>query len=145
MDPGIPESQLADLSELVVLVVDDDDDCRELLAAVLESRHAEVLEASSAEEGLSYLLERRPGIVVSDIAMPGEDGYSFIRRVRSLPLERGGAVPAIALTAFSQPRDRQEALSAGFSSHMAKPVDLALLCRQIVRLSRGAAEAALEL
>ena len=134
MEQPCPEHQLPDLSKLVVLVIDDDEDCRELLATLLEVRHATVSRAGSAAEGLERVIQDQPSVVVSDIAMPGEDGYSFMRRLRSLPQEQGGATPTIALTAFSQPRDRAEAVAAGFTCYLPKPVDLALLCEEIRRL-----------
>lgn len=137
MDQPRPDNPLADLSRQRVLVIDDDDDCRELLATLLEGRNAEVICASSAAEGLSQVVAERPTLIVSDIGMPGEDGYSFMRRLRALPRELGGALPSIALTAFNLPRDRAEALAAGFSSHMSKPIDFSLLCDQIKALSRS--------
>jgi CheY-like chemotaxis protein len=144
MDQPRPDDKLHELSNLVVLVVDDDDDCRDLLATLLESRRARVVCASSAQEGLARVQEAMPHVVVSDIAMPGEDGYAFIRRLRSLPRECGGGIPAIALTAFSQLRDRDLAFAAGFSRHLPKPVDLAELCSEIDRLGRTSAPYELE-
>jgi CheY-like chemotaxis protein len=136
MEQPRPDDKLTELSGLVVLIVDDDDDCRELLATLLESRHARVLCASSAQEGLLRVHETPPHVVISDIAMPGEDGYAFVRQLRALPRERGGEIPAIALTAFSQARDRERALAAGFTRHLPKPVDLAELCTEIDSLGR---------
>jgi CheY-like chemotaxis protein len=134
MDHPRPDDKLPQLDNLSVLIVDDDDDCRELLATLLESRRAQVVCASSAQEALARVQEARPHVVVSDIAMPGEDGYTFMRQLRALPAERGGQVPAIALTAFSQRRDRAQALEAGFARHLPKPVDLAELCSEIQSL-----------
>ena len=114
-----------------MVIVDDDDDCRELLATLLEGRHAQVIRASSAAEGLMRVRTERPTLMISDVAMPGEDGHSLMRRLRALPPEEGGALPTIALTAFSMPRDRDEALAAGFTLHLSKPIDLSLLCEQI--------------
>lgn len=111
-------------TNLCVLVVDDDDDARELLRAVLETHVSEVLMAESAAVAISLLEQQRPHVLVSDIAMPDEDGYALIRRVRALPPDRGGDTPAIAVTAYSGGADRQKALAAGFNRHMAKPVDL---------------------
>jgi CheY-like chemotaxis protein len=137
MEQPRPDDKLSELSDLVVLIVDDDDDCRDLLATLLESRHAQVVCASSAQEALVRVQEALPHVVVSDIAMPGEDGYAFMRRLRALPRENGGAIPAIALTAFSQLRDRDQALQAGFTRHLPKPVDLAELCAEISSLGRA--------
>lgn len=136
MDQPRPDDKLHELSDLIVLVVDDDDDCRDLLATLLESRRARVVCASSAQEALARVQEALPHVVVSDIAMPGEDGYAFMRKLRALPRECGGDTPAIALTAFSQLRDRDLAVAAGFARHLPKPVDLAELCAEIDRLGR---------
>lgn len=141
MDQRRPDDRLTELTNLVVLIVDDDDDCRDLLATLLETRRARVICASSAQEGLAKLQDGLPHVVISDIAMPGEDGYSFMRQLRRLPAERGGAVPAIALTAFSQQRDREQALAAGFTRHLPKPVDLTELCAELDRLARKDAPA----
>jgi CheY-like chemotaxis protein len=140
MDQLRPDNQLKQLADLVVLIVDDDDDCRELLATLLESRHARVICASSAQEALARARDSLPHVVISDIAMPGEDGYSFMRQLRSLPREQGGAIPAIALTAFSQRRDRDRAFAAGFTRHLPKPVDLSALCAELDNLGRVRAE-----
>ena len=134
MDQPRPADRLNELTNLVVLIVDDDDDCRDLLATLLETRRARVICASSAQEALARVQDTLPDVVISDIAMPGEDGYSFMRQLRRLPRERGGAIPAIALTAFSQHRDRELALAAGFTRHLPKPVDLAELCSELDRL-----------
>jgi CheY-like chemotaxis protein len=139
MDQPRPDDKLTELADLVVLIVDDDDDCRELLATLLESRHARVICASSAQEGLALVQDGLPHVVISDIAMPGEDGYSFMRQLRSLPPEQGGTIPGIALTAFSQHRDRDQAFAAGFTCHLPKPVDLTALCAELDRLGRTAA------
>ncbi|HEX6243616.1 MAG TPA: response regulator [Polyangiales bacterium] len=139
MDHARPDNPLADLTEQRVLIVDDDDDCRELLATLLEGRNAQVICASSADEGLTQVVAERPTVIVSDIGMPGEDGYSFMRRLRALPRDLGGALPSIALTAFNLPRDRAEALAAGFSSYLCKPIDFGQLCQQIRALGGGLA------
>lgn len=142
MDQPRPDDKLHELHDLVVLIVDDDDDCRELLATLLESRRARVICAGSAQEALACVQDTLPHVVISDIAMPGEDGYSFMRRLRSLPHERGGKIPAIALTAFSQHRDRAQAIAAGFTRHLPKPVDLTELCAEIDALGRMRSEQA---
>ena len=79
--------------------------------------------ASSAGEGLELVARERPDMIVSDIGMPGEDGYEFIRKVRALPGEEGGRTPAAALTAFARAEDRTRALRAGYQTHVAKPVE----------------------
>ncbi len=111
-----------ELYGLKILVVDDDKDTLELLEWVLERAGAEVLAVGSAREAMEVLDRERPSILVSDIAMPEEDGLSLIRRIRALPGERGGRIPAIALTAHSMVQDRLQSLRAGFQSHVPKPV-----------------------
>jgi signal transduction histidine kinase/CheY-like chemotaxis protein len=110
-----------------ILVVDDDHDARELLRIVLESCGAEVHEAASAREALSKLEAEHIDMIVSDIGMPDEDGYSLIRSVRNLPDHAKAGTPAIALTAFARNEDRTRALLEGFNVHMSKPVEPAAL------------------
>jgi CheY-like chemotaxis protein len=110
-----------------VLVVDDEADTRELLRVGVGQCGAEVVTAGSALEALEALAEERPDLIISDIGMPGEDGYELIRKVRALPAGRGGKIPAIALTAYARTEDRLRALRAGYQSHIAKPVELAEL------------------
>jgi PAS domain S-box-containing protein len=111
------------LAGVRVLVVDDEADTREMLALVLRECEAEVYPAESVPEALAALDEWDPEILVSDIGMPGEDGYELIRRVRARPAARGGAIPAVALTAYARFEDRMRALAAGFQMHVAKPVE----------------------
>jgi signal transduction histidine kinase/DNA-binding response OmpR family regulator len=111
------------LRGLRVLVVDDEGDARDLLREVLVEGGAVVATARSAAEGLELLQLFRPDVLVSDIGMPDEDGYSFLRKVRALPARDGGAVPAIALTAYAREEDRVRAISVGYMTHLAKPVD----------------------
>lgn len=118
-----------------ILVVDDDDDTREFVARVLETRGAEVVGAASAGEAWAALEQSIPDAMVVDIAMPVEDGFSFIRRVRACPPDKGGRIPAAALTARVVMQDRLESLRAGFQSHMAKPVDPELLVEVVARLT----------
>ena len=106
------------------LVVDVERDWRVLVKAMLESCAMTVTTASSAAEAFEALRTSAPEVLVSDIAMPGEDGLSLIRRVRALPCEEGGSVPAVALTAYARLEDRTKALRAGFNHHVTKPVDL---------------------
>jgi signal transduction histidine kinase/ActR/RegA family two-component response regulator len=115
------------LDGLKVLVVDDEVDTRELLKVGIGQCGAEVLTAGSAGEALATLEETRPDLLISDIGMPGEDGYELIRRVRALPAGRGGKIPAIALTAYARTEDRLRALRAGYQMHISKPVELAEL------------------
>ena len=118
-----------------VLVVDDEAEARRLLTEVLSRRGAEVLSAESAAEALELLQTRRPHVLLSDIGMPGGDGYELIRRVRELPEERGGRTPAAALTAYAGPADRALSLSNGYQLHVAKPVEPAELAAVVARLA----------
>ncbi|HET8645807.1 MAG TPA: response regulator [Vicinamibacteria bacterium] len=111
-----------DLYGFKVLVVDDDVDTRELIEWVLKRVGAEVTTAGSAAEAMQALDRGRYHVLVSDIMMPDEDGYSLLRRVRALPPERGGRIPAVALTAHSQVQDRLQSLRAGFQTHVPKPL-----------------------
>jgi PAS domain S-box-containing protein len=106
-----------------VLVVDDEIDGRALLKRILEESRAIVTAAESAEEAIELLQAGKFDVLVSDIGMPGEDGYSLIKRVRSLGAARGGDIPAIALTAYARSEDRIKAVTAGFQMHVAKPVE----------------------
>jgi signal transduction histidine kinase/ActR/RegA family two-component response regulator len=116
-------SPTADLSELRVLVVDDDVDALELATTILVGAGAEVRTCRSAVDGLKTLYDWRPHVLVSDIEMPGEDGYSLIRKVRAFSPADGGRTPAIALTAYGRSQDRMKALTAGFNMHVPKPLD----------------------
>jgi CheY-like chemotaxis protein len=120
---GCPER----LDGLRVLVVDDEPDTRELLVVGLGMCGAEVKSVGSAAEALEAMAADVPDLLISDIGMPGEDGYELIRRVRELPPGGGGKVPAIALTAYARAEDRMQALRAGYHMHVPKPVELAEL------------------
>jgi CheY-like chemotaxis protein len=89
----------------------------------------------SASEGLSKLVEWKPDVILSDIAMPDEDGYSFIQQVRTLPRDKGGETPAAALTAYARDVDRRQALAAGYQMHIAKPISASQLITMIARLA----------
>jgi CheY-like chemotaxis protein len=115
--------QPPNLSSVKVLLIDDEADTRNLLRVVLEQCNAEVKDAASAEEGLKLAREWNPSIVVSDIGMPGADGYKFIQRFREWERERGTLIPAVALTAYARAEDRMRALAAGYQIHVAKPID----------------------
>ncbi|WP_229262553.1 hybrid sensor histidine kinase/response regulator [Duganella radicis] len=112
-----------DLSGLQVLVVDDEDDARELIKRILSDCNAEVLTAATATEALNLLQHERPDLMVSDLGMPEVDGYGLLDRIRALGPARGGNLPAIALTAFARSEDRVKALASGFLAHVAKPVE----------------------
>jgi PAS domain S-box-containing protein len=115
-------SDSSPLQGVRVLVVDDDTDSRDFLVFALEEFGAIATAVSSASLALEVLTTFKPDVLISDIGMPEEDGYSLIRRVRALPSEEGGEIPAIALTAYAGDRDRQLAISAGFQKHLSKPV-----------------------
>lgn len=112
-----------DLSGISILVVDDEKDTRQLLQQVLNHFGADVTIAGSASEGFSEFTAKKPDILISDIGMPEEDGYSLIRRIRKLSAEQGGKTPAVALTAYARPQDRMHALTSGFQTHVSKPVE----------------------
>jgi PAS domain S-box-containing protein len=123
--PGDAASDSPDwVRGLKVLLVDDDKSARESLALLLSSLGAKVRTAASAFEGYQSILEEKPDILVSDIAMPGQDGYSLMSKIRELDPKQGGLVPSIALTAFASPEDTQRAHAAGFQAHVAKPVSV---------------------
>lgn len=123
------------LNGLRVLVVDDEPDARELVVAVLTGREAEVVSVGSASEALAELERQRFDVLVSDIGMPHMDGYSLISKIRQLPEERGGRIPAAALTAYAGIEARRRVLLAGYQTHIAKPVEPAKLTNVVARLA----------
>ena len=122
LEEGFVVAPTAELAGTTVLAVDDDEDARGLLRFVLERCGAVVLTASSSEEAMALLRKHHPHVLLADVEMPGEDGYTLITRVRALPREEGGDIPAAALTASVSAQDRLNALHAGFQYHVAKPV-----------------------
>jgi PAS domain S-box-containing protein len=121
---------------LRVLLVDDEEDAREALRLILQQNGMLVTTAASAREAFELVERLQPDILLSDVAMPGEDGLSLIRRVRLLPPGGGGLVPAAALSAYAGAADRRSAFLAGFQHHVAKPVDPAHLLSVIARMAR---------
>lgn len=119
---SMPQRITGALAGLRVLVVEDDPDARELVTAILEDAGAVVESAESAATGFDAVRRFQPQLLVSDIGMPDEDGYSLIRRVRALGDDEGGTIPSIALTAYTRREDRDKAIVAGFTLHMGKPV-----------------------
>ena len=117
-----PESSF-NLSGIRVLAVDDDADARDLVVFLLEDCGASVTAVSNAADALAVLTQSVPDLLLSDIGMPDTDGYMLLRQVRALPPDRGGLVPAIALTAYAGEIDYQQALAAGFQRHLSKPLD----------------------
>jgi CheY-like chemotaxis protein len=118
-----------------VLVVDDEADTRDLLSFSLRNYGAEVTALGSATEALAAIQQAKPDVLVSDIGLPGDDGYSLIRQVRALDEDRGGRVPAAALTAYAKDEDRHRAIAAGFQAHVTKPVELAELASVVASLA----------
>lgn len=117
-----------------MLVVDDEADTRELISTVLGLYKAQVSAASSTAEAFPMLEQLKPNVLVSDIGMPEENGYVLISRVRHLDAERGGNIPAIALTAYAHEEDKRQALKAGFQTHLSKPVEPAELVTVVANL-----------
>jgi signal transduction histidine kinase/ActR/RegA family two-component response regulator len=126
---------LHSLDGLRVLLVDDEPEARQIISTVITSTGAEVRACTSASEALAKLLEWKPDVILSDIAMPDEDGYAFINKVRSLPRDKGGETPAAALTAYARDVDRRQALDAGYQMHIAKPIGAGQLVSMIARLA----------
>jgi len=118
-----PRASVRGIGSVRVLLVEDDNDTRDAYGAMLAALGAEVRTAPSAADGFLAMQRFHPQVILCDVAMPGEDGLSFIRRVRRLDPERGGRVPAAAITALASNEDRQRALEAGFQMHVAKPID----------------------
>jgi len=135
-----PPSRLAapELRGIRILVVDDDDDSRDLVVSILEKCEAITIAASSAEQALAIVMRDRPDVLVSDIGMPGMDGYELVRAIRALPDERAQRVPAVAVTAYARQEDQRRALAEGFQLHVAKPIEPAAFALAVARLSRGA-------
>jgi PAS domain S-box-containing protein len=124
------------LDGLKILVVDDEQDTREMLRAGLGQCGAEVTLAGAAAEALEEIRKSPPDVLISDIGMPDEDGYELMRKVRALPQGEGGRVPAIALTAYARTEDRLQALRAGYQMHVTKPVELTELAAVVASLAK---------
>jgi PAS domain S-box-containing protein len=131
-----PEFDATSGAGIQVLIVEDDRETRELLATVLERTGYSHRAASNARDGLALLDDWLPDVVISDIAMPGMDGYEFMRALRARPPDKGGRLPALALSAYVRSEDRQLALASGYQAHFGKPVDPAALLKAIASLTR---------
>lgn len=123
------------LKELHILVVDDEADAREFVSTALEQYGAIVTAVASAAEALEAVEHLQPNVLVSDIGMPGENGYSLIRQLRKIEAARGGNIPAVALTAYVRNEDQVAAIAAGFQLHVPKPVDPAYLAEVVAKLA----------
>jgi signal transduction histidine kinase/CheY-like chemotaxis protein len=134
--PGeISATEVRSLDGLRVLLVDDEAEAREIISTVIGRTGAEVKTCISASEALTKVTEWRPDVILSDIAMPEEDGYSFIGKVRSLPRDKGGETPAAALSAYARDEDRAHALAAGYQMHIAKPIGASQLVTMVAKLA----------
>jgi len=134
-DEVIPFEGLPSLQGIKVLVVDDEADTRELICEVLKECGSEVITSCSVAEALEALEQHKPDILISDLGMPDEDGYSLISKIRALPAEHGGQIPAAALTAYARAEDRMRVLRSGFQFHLPKPVDSAELVTVVASLA----------
>jgi PAS domain S-box-containing protein len=140
IEPEIKQTNLSqqslELTGIRVLTVDDDPDARELLTVLLTEYGATVLTVASAAEVLANLESFQPDVLVSDIGMPGMDGYSLIQQIRTLTPEKGGQIPAIALTAYARVDDYQQAITSGYQRHVTKPLDPEELVQAVVALAQ---------
>jgi CheY-like chemotaxis protein len=135
--PKIPRrsrQRTLDLEDVHILIVDDEPDARELLRAMLVSTGARISEAGSAEEAMRVMVDDPPGILLADVAMPDQDGYSMIRALRVMP--EGRRLRAIAVSAYARREDKKRALAAGYDTHVAKPVERQEIFEAIERVSR---------
>jgi len=128
--------ELCDLTGIKVLLVDDEPDARELLTEVLQQCGAVVVATHSADEAVRLIPQERPDVLLSDIGLPGEDGYKLISRVRALPAEEGGNLPAAAITAYARSDDARRALAAGYQRHAPKPIQPTTLAALVAGLAQ---------
>jgi len=133
--PPASDAAVQRLDGVRVLLVDDEADMREVTAQLLKDAGAEVRLASNAESALQALADAVPDVILSDIGMPGVDGYEFMRRLRDLPDAQGGGTPAVAFTAYSRPEDRERAMAAGYQRHLVKPASVQSLLQVLAELS----------
>ncbi|MFN6539720.1 MAG: response regulator [Nostoc sp. EkiNYC01] len=125
------------MKELRLLVIDDDPDTRKILAILFKLEGAKIITVASAAEALEVMLYFQPDVLICDICLPNEDGYSLLKKVRTLSREqRRPQIPAIAMTAFVDEEDRAYALLTGFQSHLYKPIDLKLLVHVVANLTK---------
>jgi CheY-like chemotaxis protein len=119
-----------------VLLIDDHPVVRQVITRLLEGWGASVTAVPGVAEALEAFGRERPSVVLSDIQMPGQDGYALIRKIRALPADRGGQIPAAALTGLTGDEDRARMMRAGFQYHLAKPVDARRLVEVVATLGR---------
>ena len=135
--PGLAADPYPDLAARRVLVVDDEPDARDLLRRLLQECGAQVEAAADAASALRCIPTFRPDLVLSDIGMPGMDGYELVRQLRTLPEAQGGRTPAVALTAFARAEDRERALASGFAAWIAKPMEPPQVLRVVADVLRS--------
>jgi CheY-like chemotaxis protein len=136
-DESLVAARSDSLSGRTVLVVEDHDDARELVASILSASGAVVMSATSSTEALRLFSETVPDLLVADLGLPGEDGYALLQRIRAIDIPQARALPAVALTAYARPADRERALAAGFQQYVTKPVDPAELVAVLSSLLEG--------
>jgi|SRR5580700_789268 CheY-like chemotaxis protein len=129
------ELDCPELDGISVLVVDDDADSREMLALVLERSGARVFTAESASQAVTAFQTERPSVLLLDLGLPDENGFRLLHRLRAL-VPRGGEIPAIALTGYGSPEDREQTRAGGFQAHLVKPVALSEMLESVVRVLR---------
>ena len=135
---GSQFNQEVSLGGCRALVVDDEEDARELIATILTTAGANVQTASSVDEALRHLETSRPDVLLADIGMPGADGYALIREVRKREAQSGQHLPASAITAYASSHDRERALAAGFDRHVSKPISPAAIVEAVRSMWSGA-------
>jgi CheY-like chemotaxis protein len=128
---ALPTPETSNLNNICILIVDDEADMRDLVQVILEGQGATVRVAASASEALRQFTEFVPDVLISDIGMPGMDGYSLMQQIRATLAVQGKVIPAIALTAYAGEVNQQKALQAGFQHHLAKPVEPDLLVHTV--------------
>jgi CheY-like chemotaxis protein len=133
----VGSKEYPNLQGVHVLIVEDEHDARVVLSASLQHCGARVTGAGTAAEAFDLIRRESPDVLVSDIAMPGEDGFSLIRRIRDLEADEGGEIPAAALTGRAGPEDRTQALKSGFQMYILKPVEPAELAAAVYNLARS--------
>jgi CheY-like chemotaxis protein len=138
--PDPPTTTLPDLSDVCVLVIDDDDDARATMAATLHYAGATMTSAAAGDHALDDLTQFLPDVIVCDLRMPRLDGAAFIAHLRARAVEHGGRIPVIGVTAYPEAYSPDEAAALGFAAFLPKPLDLERLCRAVQTVARGAGQ-----